>query len=134
MLDWINQLVTVVRSKTPLKLLVAGSRDINQRRFIKAFLMHMTQPTMYPDLVLVNGLARGVDRDAKEVADELGITVEPYPADWNGPHGRGAGAVRNRQMGDATDAGLALWDGASKGTADMISYMHKLNKPMMVIT
>jgi predicted Rossmann fold nucleotide-binding protein DprA/Smf involved in DNA uptake len=46
--------------------------------------------------------------------------VNRFPADWN-KHGRGAGMIRNRLMAHNADALIAVWDGVSSGTDNMIS-------------
>jgi hypothetical protein len=46
--------------------------------------------------------------------------VKSFPADWR-LYGRSAGMIRNRQMANYADALLAIWDGRSPGTANMIS-------------
>lgn len=35
-------------------------------------------------------------------------------------HGRAAGPIRNQQMAERADALVAVWDGASRGTGDML--------------
>lgn len=132
MVDWINQLATVVRQLEPIKLLIAGSRDLQRKDTITAFLKLMIRSDMYPDLILINGLARGVDRDAYEIAKSMGISVSEYPADWD-KYGKGAGRKRNREMGDVSDVAMTIWDGTSAGTEHMIEYMHQLNKPVMIV-
>ena len=61
-----------------------------------------------PDLVVVHGGAPGVDQSFNVASRELGITVEPHLADWNGL-GNVAGPARNREMVQAgADLCLAL--------------------------
>ena len=40
--------------------------------------------------------------------------------------------MRNREMAEYADALLAVWDGESKGTANMILEMHRMGKPVFV--
>ena len=74
---------------------------------------------------IVHGAARGADTMAGVIADSLGMTVVPFPADWK-KYGRSAGPVRNREMFRKTDPDLVLafHDNidASKGTKDMVNY------------
>jgi hypothetical protein len=61
-----------------------------------------------PDLVVVHGGAPGVDHSFNVAGRELGITVEPHLADWNGL-GNIAGPACNREMVQAgADLCLAL--------------------------
>jgi hypothetical protein len=72
------------------------------------------------DLVILSGLARGVDTWAKQAADTLGVEVEEYPADWD-RYGKGAGYRRNEEMIGDADMVFAYWDGESLGTNHAIS-------------
>jgi hypothetical protein len=36
-------------------------------------------------------------------------------------------------MGEFADAGLAFWDGKSRGTLHMIKYLEHLNKPVNIV-
>jgi NADPH-dependent 7-cyano-7-deazaguanine reductase QueF-like protein len=68
----------------------------------------------------------------EQYAKENRIELKVFPADWN-KHGRAAGPIRNAQMGDYADQLVAVWDGKSKGTKNMIDYMNKLMKPVYII-
>lgn len=78
---------------------------------------------------VISGRARGADNYGEEWALQNGIPVERYPADWD-RYGKGAGMIRNQQMSKVADGLLCLWDGASKGSADMIRRMS--DKPTLV--
>lgn len=68
---------------------------------------------------VVSGCAPGVDELGQLWASERGIPVKRFPADWN-QHGKAAGPIRNEQMANYADALIAIWDGKSRGTGDMI--------------
>lgn len=51
----------------------------------------------HPGLVLVHGAGRGADLIAAAAAEQLGMSVEAHPADWDA-HGRAAGPLRNHEM------------------------------------
>ena len=57
------------------------------------------------------------------------------PAQWqkNGKTDKGAGFKRNAEMAQFADGLLAFHNGVSKGTANMISVMRKLGKPVHVV-
>lgn len=112
-----------------MKLIIAGSRTI--------------QPNVYPLLCaairkpnkvteIVSGTARGADRLGERWADEHDIPVAQFPAQWN-VYGRIAGRMRNREMARYADCLLALWDGKSPGTGNMIYEMRELGKPVKVV-
>lgn len=70
--------------------------------------------------VVISGCAPGVDELGEEWAKARGIAVERFPADWKRLK-RAAGPIRNAQMAQAAEALVAVWDGSSPGTRDMVS-------------
>jgi len=51
---------------------------------------------------------------------QKGAVPQRYPADWT-KHGKAAGFIRNEKMAEAgADLCIAVWDGSSSGTLDMI--------------
>jgi glycerophosphoryl diester phosphodiesterase len=68
---------------------------------------------------VVSGTAAGADSWGEAWACWYGVPVERFPAHWT-TYGRSAGARRNRQMARGADALVAVWDGVSPGTRDMI--------------
>ena len=110
-----------------MKVIIAGSRKGFQPIDIT---LAVTRSAFYIKEV-VSGTARGVDRLGENWANTMHIPIKRFPADWN-KHGKSAGHIRNRQMGDYADALIALWDGESKGTKGMIEYMKSLNKPIYI--
>lgn len=67
----------------------------------------------------MSGKAKGPDSHGERWAYANDIPVDDYPADWD-RHGKAAGAMRNEEMACNADALIAVWDGSSRGTADMI--------------
>lgn len=53
-------------------------------------------------------------------ARENGISYIRFPADWD-KYGRSAGMIRNREMAKYAEALIAIWDGRSRGTSNMMS-------------
>lgn len=68
---------------------------------------------------VVSGGAKGVDSLGEVWAHSMGVPVKVFPADWD-KHGKKAGFVRNAEMAEYADALIAVWDGQSRGTYDMI--------------
>jgi hypothetical protein len=100
-----------------MKTIIAGSRGIEDIAVVAA----AVEASGFRDRIteVVSGAARGVDRLGEQWAASVGIPVKSCPADWK-RQGRGAGLVRNREMADYADALIAIWDGKSRGTRNMI--------------
>lgn len=109
-----------------MKTIIAGSRTVQDSKNIYRLLDTHTEITE-----VVSGLAKGPDTIGKHWAEEKGIPIKEFPADWE-THGKKAGYLRNIEMGDYADQLIAFWDGKSKGTLHMITYMKSLNKPVIV--
>jgi hypothetical protein len=112
--------------KGPVRVIIAGSRGykggaLGVERAVKA--------SGFDIATVISGAARGADLAGERWASANGISCELYPADWD-KYGKKAGAIRNQQMADVADALIALWDGQSRGTADMIRRMK--DKPTIV--
>lgn len=110
-----------------MKVIIAGSRHINDMTYVvqalnkSGFLPQVTE--------VVSGGAQGVDKLGERWAGMSGVKVRCFPADW-GKYGKSAGPIRNQEMldyvsnvgGERVGVGglIAVWDGKSKGTFDMI--------------
>ena len=73
---------------------------------------------------VLSGTAPGADRHGERWAKEKGIPLRLFPADWE-KHGKRAGFIRNHEMAKNADALVAIWDGKSRGTANMIAEAEK---------
>ena len=103
-----------------MKVIVAGGRDITNFNLVEEAIAI----SGFEVSEIVSGKAKGVDTLGEVWALKHNIPVEAFPADWNA-HGRSAGPIRNRQMAEYADALVAIWDGESKGTANMIQQARK---------
>ena len=74
---------------------------------------------------MVSGTGRGVDALGERYAAENGLPVKRFRPDWN-QFGRAAGPMRNRDMAEYAEALIAIWDGKSRGTGNMIQTAEKL--------
>lgn len=109
-------------------VIIAGSRKLGGKELKEA--LELCPWTKDIDKV-VNGGAAGVDRASTSWAILNGRTVQIFNADWK--MGKRAGGVRNQQMldwvnpedGRRAEALLAVWDGESRGTTDMIARAEK---------
>ena len=99
-----------------MRTIIAGSRSITDYAVVE----EAVAASGFRPSVVLSGAARGVDTLAFDWGWEQGVPVESYPADWK-KLGKHAGAIRNQIMAERADALIAVWDGRSRGTADMIA-------------
>lgn len=111
-----------------MKVIIAGTRN-----FCDAALM---ADSLKDGLAMITevvcGCAQGADTLGQHWAHQHHIPVKFFPADWK-THGKKAGILRNQQMADYADSAIVFWDGASKGSHNMIAEMKRRNKPCRVI-
>lgn len=81
---------------------------------------------------IISGGAAGVDTLAEEFAQNHGLPLTIFPADWK-QHGPKAGPLRNKQIVEACQQVVAIWDGSSKGTATTIRMAQQAGKPVRVV-
>lgn len=116
------------------KLLVCGSRTITNVSWIFSEIeKYISESNLqYSDIHIIEGSAKGVDKIAKQFADDRNIPVIEMPADWKS-YGRAAGPIRNEQMVRLCDQCLILWDGKSHGTKNDIDLCDKYNKSNKIV-
>lgn len=103
----------------PFRVIVAGGRTFQNYELLKSSLDHLLRNRL-PAVTIVSGTASGADTLGERWAQERGLSVARYPADWN-RYGKSAGYRRNEQMAQNADALVAFWDGESRGTMHMIN-------------
>ena len=129
-----------------MKVIIAGSRHLNPFKFFSAqrrgetthklyqiiskHLAHLESELGRPVTEIVSGKAPGIDTVGEAWAISNGIPVAEFPAEWD--LGKHAALLRNAEMAEYADAALVIWDGKSKGSADMLSHMHRLAKPVAI--
>jgi len=106
-------------STDSLRVIIAGSRSLTDYEFVDAAMEQFGRLCGRPLRQVVSGGARGVDALGEAWAKDRAIPVKVFPADWN-KHGKAAGPIRNQEMADYANALVAVWDGKSRGTKDMI--------------
>lgn len=110
------------------RIIIAGGRNFNDYAYFVASIETVINKD--DGVEIISGHASGVDSFAEQYAKENGIALKVFPADWKA-YGRAAGPIRNRQMLDyarTSDALLiALWDGKSKGTKNIIDKARSLD-------
>ena len=113
-----------------MKTIIAGSRTFMDYKLLLSKVDHYRKDHEITEIV--SGGADGADHMGELYAHSNGITLKVFPADWK-THGRAAGPIRNKQMADYADCLIAVWDGQSKGTKNMIETMHKQKKPVYIV-
>ena len=82
---------------------------------------------------VVSGHSGYIDLAGERLAERNGIPVKLFLADW-GQHGRAAGPIRNSKMAAYGDTLVAIWDGTSSGTLDMIRKARRWSLQIFVST
>lgn len=100
------------------KLLVAGSRSINQYKEVERALLQKGIDSEW-DGKVITGDARGVDACTAEYARRQDLDYEIFEAGWE-EHGDKAELKRNVKMVQQADKLIAIWDGHSNGTRHTI--------------
>jgi hypothetical protein len=114
-----------------VKTIIAGSRWIVGPT-ARLFLYTNIRDLPWEITEVVSGRARGIDTMGEQWARAHIVPIKPFIPDWypNGPGGaldRRAGFKRNEEMATYADALLAVWDGTSRGTKDMIERAKRHN-------
>lgn len=119
-----------------MKTIIAGSRGISDYSIVYNAIDASGLYGLITEVV--SGAARGVDRLGEFWAKEHRVRVKKFPVEkeeWENIDAPGArvktrpdgskynanaGHDRNQRMADYADALIAIWDGKSPGTRDMI--------------
>lgn len=103
-----------------MKVIISGSRTCTvMNQVVKAI-----EESGFDITRVLSGGCRGVDKMGEIWAQKMDVAYEVHKADWN-EHGKSAGPIRNQKMVDNADALIAVWDGASRGTRDIIERARK---------
>lgn len=114
-----------------MKLAIVGSRTFDDYETLVIALYAWVQTHGTPTAI-VSGGARGADRLAARFARDIGVELIEFIPEWD-KLGKRAGYVRNAQIVNEADAGIAFWDGVSRGTKHSINLFHQSKKPFSVI-
>ena len=104
-----------------MKTIIAGGREIHDYGLV----LEAISDANIDITTVVSGGAKGVDSLGEQYAEAMNIPLHVQKADWE-RHGRAAGPIRNRKMAENAEALIAIWDGKSRGTKNMIETAKKL--------
>lgn len=121
--------------EVPGPLIIAGSRAFEPEE-AKALVYAAVAACGWPRELfteVVSGKARGIDAAGEIWAEENGLGVASFPANWD-LHGLVAGSIRNGDMARYGARLIAIphSERPSSGTRDMIRQMRRLKKPVFV--
>jgi predicted Rossmann fold nucleotide-binding protein DprA/Smf involved in DNA uptake len=97
-----------------MKVIIAGSRSITDYELVKQSVLD----SGFEITEVVSGTAKGVDSLGEQYAAENRIPLKRVPADWE-RYGRAGGPKRNKLMAQYAEGIVLIWDGKSRGSANM---------------
>jgi hypothetical protein len=98
-----------------MKVIVAGSRKIRDYDVVEKAIIN----SGFNITEIVSGCSGCVDECGEQYGARHGIPIRFFEPSWE-THGRSAGMIRNGVMANYADALIAVWDGNSPGTKNMI--------------
>ncbi|WP_397446021.1 DUF2493 domain-containing protein [Polaribacter sp. R77954] len=114
-----------------MKVIIAGSRNFKDYQKLKRECSHFLQDKK--NIVIVSGdHYKGADKLAMQYANEKGLNLIKFPAEWN-KLGKAAGPIRNNKMAKLADILIAFWDGKSRGTQNMICLANQKGLKVKVV-
>src|SRR5579871_1254241 len=103
-----------------MKTIIAGSRVISHNPILE----EAVKESGFKITEVVSGCAAGVDWMGELWAIGNKVPIKRFRANWK-QEGRAAGPIRNRKMAEYADQLIAIWDGRSRGTKNMIDEAEK---------
>lgn len=113
-----------------MKVIIAGGRDFDDYKLLCRYVDKIL--SRQNNVEIVSGTAKGADRLGERYANEHGLPIKRFPAQWN-VYGKSAGYIRNVEMADYGDALIVFWDGMSNGTQHMMDAAEERQLPMRTI-
>lgn len=98
-----------------MKVIIAGSRYVKNFAAVEKAIAD----SGFEITEVVSGGAVGVDAMGEWWAHEHSKPLRVFPANWS-KYGVAAGPIRNQEMAAYGEALIAVWDGQSRGTKNMI--------------
>jgi len=110
-----------------MRVIIAGSRGINNYDVVLAAI----EESGFDVTTVVSGGARGVDTLGERYAESKNIQVDTFLPQWD-LYGKSAGYIRNSTMAENAECLVAIWDGKSRGTKNMIETATRKNLKVYV--
>lgn len=127
-------MATISVATNHVRVIIAGGRDFYDSELLyntmDEFLANLPPNTLTVEVVC--GEAKGADTLGRRWAEDRGLPVKSFPADWS-KYGNKAGPIRNQQMLEYATHLVAFWDQTSRGTLDMITRSSKSGMPTEVV-
>jgi hypothetical protein len=112
-----------------MKTIIAGSRTITNRNEIAVAVAR----SRFQISEVVSGGARGIDQLGERWAETNEIPIKQFLPRYE-TFGKKAPIIRNAEMARYADALIAIWDGKSGGTRNMIEQAKKYGLRLYVVT
>jgi hypothetical protein len=114
-----------------VNVIIAGSRTIRDYQIVEECIKR----SGFKVTKVISGGAEGVDRLGEEYARRNKLPIQQFLITEAEKLRFGrivAPKMRNTQMAHVGQALIAIWDGSSGGTGDMINKMRQINRPVKV--
>lgn len=116
----------------PYRIIIAGSRTVPEKdEKLFSRIERLLATISYSDIEIVSGTCKGADILGENFAKLNGLPIKQFPADWS--QGKKAGYLRNKQMAEYSTHLIAIWDGQSKGTKNMIDLANEHGLKVRII-
>lgn len=115
-----------------MNCIIAGGRNINNYQHV----LDAVKASGFNIDTVISGGATGIDTLAIRWAKENSKNFKTFEAEWD-KLGKAAGPVRNKAMAKYSNELIAIWDGKSRGTGNMIEqaidhnlkiYIHRIDQ------
>lgn len=119
-----------------MKVIIAGSRNIKlYQTVVDGINLAIKEWGIVTEDIheVISGGAIGPDQFGEQWAKLNGIPIVILAASWQ-LQGKAAGPIRNQEMANRADALIAIWDGKSRGTRDMINKANRRGLKVYVHT
>ena len=110
-----------------MKTIIAGSRNLAEDSLVQEAI----RESHFNITEVVSGGAVGIDELGEEWSRKNNVRLTRFIPDWTS-YGKAAGVIRNGEMASYAEALIAVWDGKSRGTKNMIDQAKKLGLKVYV--
>ena len=111
-----------------MKVAIVGSRNIDNLELLEFVWNKIGFDYSF---TIISGGAKGVDTNARQLAEKYQMDIIEYLPDWN-KYGKSAGFRRNKTIIKECDVCIAIWDGKSHGTKHDIDLCKEYDKNCFV--